>query len=282
MNSCQMKGKSEFWCLLPEKISGWKAVKNDLSYDQQTIFDYIDGAGEVYRSYNFRELLVRRYQKAGEPEIVVDFFVMPSSRDAFGVFTHDLEGEDAGVGKGSTYKGGLLSFWKGNFFVSVYVERETESSKQAVLDLGQTIASAIKKEGEKPELLTLLPAGIFNDKNIHYFHDHMILNYHFYLSDENILHLSRETEVVLASGEEAGEKFYLVLVKYPGSEEAHQAYRSFSEAYMPDASEQGLVRTEDGKWTAAANKGDYIAAVFGLHSRDYAQKLMSEILKKIE
>ena len=39
--------------LLPREIYGWQAKGKDEFYDPQTIFDYINGAGEVYRSYNF-------------------------------------------------------------------------------------------------------------------------------------------------------------------------------------------------------------------------------------
>ena len=104
--------------LLPREINGWKAEAKDEVYDSQTIFDYIDGAGEIYRAYNFKLLLARRFAKEGQPDIIADLFEMTSSKDAFGVFTHDLEGYDAGIGQGSTYKGGLLSFWKSHIFVS--------------------------------------------------------------------------------------------------------------------------------------------------------------------
>ncbi|MGZ5499403.1 MAG: DUF6599 family protein, partial [Candidatus Aminicenantales bacterium] len=80
----------------------------DQVFDARTIFDYIDGAGEVYRSYNMKLLVSRRFHKDGKPDLVVDAFDMGSSEDAFGVFTHDLDGEDAGIGQGSTYKAGLL------------------------------------------------------------------------------------------------------------------------------------------------------------------------------
>ena len=80
----------------------------DQTFDAETIFGYIDGAGEVYRSYNMKFLVSRRFHKDGKPDIVVDLFDMGSPEDAFGVFTHDLDGEDAGIGQGSNYKAGLL------------------------------------------------------------------------------------------------------------------------------------------------------------------------------
>lgn len=106
--------------LLPMEIHGWKTAEEDREFNPETIFDYIDGAGEVYRAYNFEKLLSRHYFKKGQPEIFADVFDMGTPADAFGVFTHDLEGEDLGIGQGSTYNGGLLSFWKDRFFLSLY------------------------------------------------------------------------------------------------------------------------------------------------------------------
>ena len=282
MEKCVEKGGIDLGIYVPQEIRGWRAEEEDRSYDPQTIFDYINGAGEVYRSYNFKELLVRRLKSAGKPDVIVDFFVMPSSEDAFGVFTHDLEGEEAGVGQGATYKGGLLSFWKGHFFVSVYTEEENEETKEAVFELGKSIASAIEEEGKKPSLLSLLPPGYVEEKSVHYFHNHMILNYHFYVSDENILLLDQQTEAVLATGIEDEEKFYLLLVKYPQAGRASRAYKSFKSAYMPDAVEEGVLKTEDEKWTAAQALGDVLAVVFGASSEGFAREIIEKVKQRIE
>ncbi len=53
------------------------------------IFDYMDGAGELYLAYGFRSLLVRDYAKPGEPKITCELYQMPSSADAFGLFSQD-------------------------------------------------------------------------------------------------------------------------------------------------------------------------------------------------
>jgi hypothetical protein len=39
--------------LLPKEINGWSVSENDKLFDPETIFDYIDGAVDVYRAYNF-------------------------------------------------------------------------------------------------------------------------------------------------------------------------------------------------------------------------------------
>jgi len=281
MDNCSHKEKKDLSSLLPTEIKGWKAEEKDHSYDPQTIFNYIDGAGEVYRSYNFRELLVRRFKREGKPDIVIDFFNMGSSKDAFGVFTHDLEGEEAGIGQGSTYKGGLLSFWKGPYFVSIYAEEETEETNKALLDMGEAVASAIQEVGEKPDLIAILPGEEVDVNKVHYFHNHMILNYHFFIADENILLLDQQTEAVLGRGVHQGKEYILLVVRYPEAGKAIQAYESFTEAYMPDAIEPGLVQTEDRLWTLAKMKDDLLIFIFNASSNIFAKEMLKNIEDRI-
>ena len=267
--------------LLPQEINGWQAAAKDEIYDPQSIFDYIDGAGEVYRSYNFKQLLARRFTKEGSPDIVADLFDMETSKDAFGVFTHDLEGEDAGVGQGSTYNGGLLSFWKDRFFVSLYSEEETEDTRKALFALGEKVASSIKKEGKKPDIVSFLPSENLVERSAHYFHNHLILNYHFYVSDENILLLDQQTEAALGIYRENDEKSYILVVRYPESNKASLAHKSFMQSYMPDATELGLVQTEDLKWTAAKLHQDFIIIIFNAPSRFLAKGTIEKVEKRI-
>jgi len=265
--------------LIPKEIMGWKAEEKDRLFNPDTIFDYIDGAGEVYRSYNFKHLLARRLTRAGKPALVADLFDMGSAKDAFGVFSHDLEGEDRRIGQGSNYKGGLLSFWKNRFFVSVYAEEETEETRKAVFELGKDIEAAIGVEGKMPDIISWLPdEGLVADK-VRFFHTHLILNYHFFVSDQNIFLLDAETDAVLAPyKDEAGKAQYrLLLISYPDADKAKEAHKSYTEAYMPDARGAGVIQTEDGKWTMAVSKGTLLGVVFQAPSESSAKGLLSRI-----
>lgn len=86
---------------LPLEAAGWKWDGKDLNYNRRTIFDYIDGAGELYLAYNFQAVRVRRFEKSGQPSIIAELFDMGSSEDAYGVFSFERQDEDAGIGQGS-------------------------------------------------------------------------------------------------------------------------------------------------------------------------------------
>ena len=52
---------------LPSEVQGWKWDGKDETHNNQTIFKYINGAGELYLAYGFKGLTVRRFEGAGKP-----------------------------------------------------------------------------------------------------------------------------------------------------------------------------------------------------------------------
>lgn len=265
---------------IPREVRGWTAVE-DHAYDRETIFDYIDGAGEVYRAFGMRLVVSRRFERPGEPDIVADLFDMGSPADAFGVFAHDLEGEPWGIGQESLYKSGLLQFWRGRLFASIFAERETAEAVAALAELGRAVAAASGPDGPKPDLIGLLPEE-WRSGRVRYVHDPQILNYHFFLARENLLGLGPGVEAAIATTGEKDERRTLLLVRYPGPDAAAAAERSFLQGYVPEtmspetARERaaGRVRLPQGRWAAAARSGAILGLVFGAASAAEAKGLL--------
>ena len=266
--------------VLPEKVLTWSKAEEDQFYDSQTIFDYIDGAGEVYRAYNMQRCLSRRYVPPEGPAIILDIFEMASSYDAFGVFTHDPDGEGLAVGQGAVYRSGWLGLWKGRFFVSLYADEDTEAAKQALRELAGKVASLIKKEGPKPQILSRLPKKGLQATSVRYFHDHPVLNRHYFISTENILRLGGRTEAVLASYQLKEGAAQILLVIYPDAEKAKEAHSSFLRHYLPDADPSGMAKLENKKWCGASVRGPFVAVVLEADSRDIAASLLAGLIGK--
>lgn len=265
---------------IPGSAGPWQAEADEV-YDPETIFSYIDGAGEVYRSYNFRLLVARRFHKDGRPDIVVDLFDMGSPADAFGVFTHDLDGQEAGIGQGSRYRAGLLSFWKDRYFGSVYAEEETVETRQLILELGRRIASAITGKGRLPEVLAFLPRAGLRPDSERFFHNYSVLNYHFFVADQDILRLEGRADALLAAYDLPAGEARLLVVRYQTPEAAAEGLAAFVSAYMPEAGKKGIVRTEDGKWTACRLERRVVTVVFAAGSERDAVGLLEEVMKLV-
>ena len=262
---------------LPKQAGRWAAQTDDRIFDQETIFSYIDGGAEVYKAYNFRQCLSRRYTLTGGPAIILDIFEMGSSEDAYGVFTHDIDGARVDIGQNGRLRPGWLSFWKCRFFVSIYMEEETAAAETAVKELGRQVADKISGHGPKPEILSQLPPVGLQIERIRYLHHPVVLNYHYYISDENILNISADTEVVLAEYKTGNQAARLLLIKYPMSEKAAQSQANFLNHYLPDADKNGTALLENGKWAVAHRKGHLLAIVLEADSKEFAERLLKNV-----
>jgi hypothetical protein len=277
-------GKSmEMKKLFPLKIGSYQSEGKDEFYDRKTTFRYMDGAAELYRSYGFKLLMVRRYLKEDHPPIIVEAFDMGSSEDAFGIFSYETGDEEVGIGQGSDFGGGLLRFWKGKFFVNVYAEQESPSKEKDVLDLGRVLADSIKQEGKKPTLINFLPKENLIERSIRYFHLYQSLNYHYFVSHQNILRLGDQTHALFSTYASQTEgKTFLLLIQYSSQTLSKEGFQSFIKAYMPESSSSKAIRTENGRWTTAQVYNNYVVVVFDASSKEQAVALMKNTQKNLE
>jgi hypothetical protein len=110
----EQKGKMNLEISLPVDAAGWTWDKEQKEYNSpKALFDYMDGAAELYLAYGFQRLTVRKFEKSSQRPITLELYEMASSEDAYGLFSFDRQDEAVGIGQGSEFGGGLLRFWKG-------------------------------------------------------------------------------------------------------------------------------------------------------------------------
>jgi hypothetical protein len=208
---------------------------------------------------------------------------MASSEDAYGVFSFEHQDETVGIGQGSEFGGGLLRFWKGKYFVSIYAEGEGAEVESGILKLGRAAASSIPTTGPEPKLVGLIPGRDLGlvDKSIRYLKSHVLLNQRFFIAHQNILILNPKTEAALAQYLRDKQKTQLLLIRYPNLKEAGDAYQSFMKAYLPDARGKDRSKTEDGKWTFARQKNEFVVIVFGAPMEADAEALLKATEEKL-
>jgi hypothetical protein len=262
---------------MPDEAAGWKAAEAALRYDERTIFQYIDGHGEVYLAYGMRSCRARRYSgPEGEGDVVVDAFEMASPADAFGVFSHSREGEPVDVGQGATFGYGTLSFWKGRYYVSVYAESESERARAAVLGLGRAVAASIGETGEPPALLERLPRTGLDPTSVVYLRHPRILEAHVPVGPDNPLGVGPRAPAVAGRYRKGGGTADLVVVEYADVAAAETADGGFARAFL----DGGKPAHRDDGWCAAAALGPRTRAfVLRAPSREAALDVLDEATK---
>jgi hypothetical protein len=265
--------KPDFAAKLPAQVGEWKKPLKPVLYDRKTLYDYIDGGAELYLAFDFAGAITFEYKAGKDDDIKVDIFDMGSPRGAFGVFAHGREAMAAEVGQGSEYGGGLLTFWKHRWFVSVLGYPETEAKREAVYGLGRAIAALIPETGSPPAILTALPRPGLVEASARTFHHHLLQNDYVTIAHENPLGISQETEAVLARYVRQGKRHVLVLVDYPTEADAKKAQHSFTEDVLGGAAP---ARKGD-RWAGLKRSGKRLVIALDAQSKPEVNQVLSEV-----
>ena len=260
---------------LPDAADGWTARGPSALYDRESIYSYIDGHAEVYMAYGFKRCVSRRYAgPQGEADIVADVFELASPDDAFGMFTHDRDGEPAGVGNDSLFRYGWLSSWTGPYFLSIVAEGDTARSREAVLEIGRTIAAGLPRGARPPAIVNDLPARDLDPGSVRFLRHPQILNTHVFVADENVLGLAPDTAAVLGKYQRGADRGHLLVVEYPDAARAASAADGFRTGVLNGATGQDPVAVGDRGFFVARAEGRRLHAVLGATTAALARDLM--------
>lgn len=277
------KGKVNLEISLPAEGAGWKWDGKEEKHGPKSVFQYMNGAAELYMAYDFQSVRVRRFEKPDQPSITLELYDMASSENAYGVFSFERQDKDVGIGQGSEFGGGMLRFWKGKYFVSIYADREGTEIESAILTMGRATADLIRETGPEPKLVQFVPGKELGlvDRSIRYLRSHVLLNQRIFIAHQNILNLNQRTEAVLAQYIQGKKKTHLLLIRYPSAKEAKDAYRSFMTAYLPNVGGKDRLKMKDQKWTMARERGEFLIIVLGAPTEADGEALLRGISSKL-
>ncbi len=208
----------------PSEVQGIKEEGRSRVYEGKKLFDYMDGGAELFYEYHFEQACVQRYQTP-QGEATVEIYQMDLPTHAYGIYTFDTQGEHPPIGQDATYEKGLLTFWKGSYFVRVF--SQNEGLKEPLLAMGRAIAQKIPQEGVRPDILiSLPPQGIIQNSPL-YFRGMIALNNAYFLSHQNVLSLGEDAEGITFQYAPDNRPLRVIMVRYPGLHQAEEAFQSF-------------------------------------------------------
>jgi hypothetical protein len=253
---------------LPDKINGWGVIESDRFFDNESLYDYIDGSAEMFLSFGFSKVFNRIYSRNNQPDILVDIFYMNSSYDAYGVFTHSVGKLENEFGQQSQRTEGAIIFWKSNYYVSILCHPETGESKEAIFELAKIIDKLIDETGDLPPVLKYLPQRNLVSESIRYFRHYNWINSHTFISNDNILNIDQQTHGLLCRYNNNNDNTIFLLIMYPDSSLAEAALQNFITNYeiqlVPGQPEQ-----RNNLWFGIERDQNCILGVFNSSSKEY-------------
>lgn len=282
---------SDLMDLLPAEAEfpGWVLGKERIVPTARALYDYMDGGAEIYLDYGFQELGVAEWESPDGHPLKIELYRLSRPKSAYGLFTYETWAEKVDLGQGATYEAGTLRFWKGDYFVRIFMWTGYKEHGPTILEMGRSIARRIETPGEVPALVSLLPGEGRVEGGLHFFHTALVLGGFYYLSDGNPLGLSRETDGVI--GEyltDDEETVYLLLVSYPDSATAEKAYEGLlrEEGFAAQVAAVGersaALEYDDGLWRTVALQGAYLVLALDCPAGKTCEGLVKKAARNLE
>lgn len=145
--------------LIP-KVDGWGLSEAAADYRPENLFEYIDGAAESYLGYDFRELVVAQFKKAGsEAALTFEAYDMGAAVNAFGIFSAERypENKPAGIGDAGYLEGESLNFCAGRYYVKLLAFGLGDATAATLETFARQAADAVPDKPGLPPLLRLFP-----------------------------------------------------------------------------------------------------------------------------
>ncbi len=173
------------------EIVGWKKVLPILVFKPQNLFDYIDGAADLYLSYDFEELLVAEYKGDKKASITVEIYRHRNPTMAFGIYSQERlqNTRFIEIGNQGYIEPMTLNFWMGPYYVKIISYEIGADEEKTLLTLGKAIEATLGEKSPPPAVLSLLPkpgkvqnSESFIFKNFlgyAFFHSAFIANYEY-------------------------------------------------------------------------------------------------------
>ena len=247
---------------------GWTTSGDVEQFDDESIFELVDGQADAFFVYGFERVAVQGYENADGVVIDVEVWQLATPADAYGLFTTNVSGQAADVGNdGDADPGRRIAFWQERYFVQVRARQEIDDV--VLRQFAGAISATLPPGGERPALVTQLPPDGLSQRSALFFHQEISIQHEIWLGGENLLGLGPKTDGVLAHYDVGGTTARLMLVQFSDAADATVALAALESGQM-NGRMDGLVSTSVHE--------NLLGAVFGEVDAEAANELLDAAL----
>lgn len=145
--------------LLPDVVT-WKIPEAPQDYFPETLFEYINGAAEIYLSYDFKELTVGQYEKGdSNASLIIEIYDMGNEKNSFGIYSAERFPDSQFISLGSQgyLEEETLNFIVGKYYVKLLCFDSGEESANFLKLFSQDVVKRVKDKGGLPPVLAFFP-----------------------------------------------------------------------------------------------------------------------------
>jgi len=256
------------------EVTGWKQTEDVQTFVPKTLYEYIDGAADLYLTYDFEELKVSEYSNDKKGSVTVEIYRHKSPTLAFGVYSQERPSNPSLVSMGDQgyIDENLLNFLSGSYYVKINSYNTGAEDREILQSFAKKVLENLDEKGTLPPILSSFPAEGKN-RNSEKFVAKNFLGYSF-------LH-----SAFTADYELSGKKFKLFLIETVDKNECKNMIQKYLQQIKSPEKE-----IKEGRYTLSdphhgivdlSWKGNFIWGVVDLGDPDLRSKYLKLFEEKI-
>jgi hypothetical protein len=184
------------------EITGWRQSEEIQTYKPETLFEYINGAADLYLAYDFQELRVAEYSNEKKASVILEIYHHKTPLDAFGIYSQERlsDANFLDIGAQAYIEPNVLNFLAGPYYVKINSFNTGPDDREILIAFAKKISTKLGEKGTLPSILSSFPEE-GKKKNSEKFINKNFLSYSF-------LH-----SAFTADYERSGRKFKLFIIE---------------------------------------------------------------------
>lgn len=142
------------------EMAGWKQSGDVETFIPKNLYEYINGAADLYLLYDFEELKVAEYENEKKASVTVDVYRQKTPLLAFGIYSQErMSGAKfLDIGVQGYYEQGFLNFLIGPYYVKISAMNTGTEDQEVLMSFAKKVAENLGPKGSFPSMLSSFPA----------------------------------------------------------------------------------------------------------------------------
>jgi hypothetical protein len=144
--------------VFPE-VRRWKQSGEIQTFTPKTLFEYIDGAADLYLTYNFQELKVAEYLNEKKSSVIIEVYRHKTPVHAFGIYSQERlsDANFLDIGSQGYVEANALNFLAGPCYVKISSYNTGAEDREILLTFAREVAERLGEKGLLPSILSSFP-----------------------------------------------------------------------------------------------------------------------------
>jgi len=141
------------------EVTGWKQSGEIQTFSPKTLFEYINGAADLYLMYDFQELKVAEYLNEKKASVIVDVYRHKTPTHAFGIYSQERlsDANFINIGAQGYVEKNVLNFVSGPYYVKLNSYNTGAGDEEILLNFSKKVSENLGEKGRLPSILSSFP-----------------------------------------------------------------------------------------------------------------------------